>query len=288
MPGAALDGRTLPKPLPSEIDVAGCTHRGRVRGENADHFLVASFHRAMEVHASSIASSAFAPRSTDSRGYVFLVADGVGAFAQAADGSSRAIQLVAQYLLDMTEISLQTEPQREDEIVERIRSAFVLAHEHLLTLDEPGDIGSAVTTLTMLIAIWPRTFVIHVGDSRAYRLRDGVLQRLTTDQTMAQVMVDAGAMTRDTAESSPLKHVLVSAVGGSQLAPEISVLDLERADVFLLCTDGLTKHVVDEEIQEWLVSREPSSTICQSLLDLALERGGVDNVTVVVGKARTA
>ena len=100
MSPALADGHALAKPLPSEIDVFGCTHRGRVRSENADHFLVASFHRAMRVHAASVEPAAFSPLSTDSRGYVFLVADGVGAFAQAADGSARAIQLVAQYLLD--------------------------------------------------------------------------------------------------------------------------------------------------------------------------------------------
>ena len=74
----------LQKPLPSQIDVCGLTHRGHVRSENADHFLIASFHRAMQVHNSSIPTSAFPALSADSRGYVFLVADGVGAFAQAA------------------------------------------------------------------------------------------------------------------------------------------------------------------------------------------------------------
>ena len=75
----------LQKPLPSQIDVCGLTHRGHVRSENADHFLIASFHRAMQVHNSSIPASAFPALSADSRGYVFLVADGVGAFAQAAN-----------------------------------------------------------------------------------------------------------------------------------------------------------------------------------------------------------
>ena len=276
----------LQKPTPSEIDVCGLTHRGCVRSENADHFLIASFHRAMQVHNSSIPASVFPALSADSRGYVFLVADGVGAFAQAANGSARAIRSVAQYLVDMSEVSLPSEPGREEEIIARARAAFSEAHETLLQLDEQGVQGSAVTTLTMVIAIWPRAFVVHAGDSRAYRVRDGVLTQLTTDQTMAQAMIDSGAMTRDTAEASPLKHVLVSALGSSQVDPEVSVHTLERNDVMLLCSDGLTKHVTDDEISEHMLHAATSESICQSLIDLALARGGQDNVTVVMGKAR--
>ena len=276
----------LQKPLPSQIDVCGLTHRGHVRSENADHFLIASFHRAMQVHNSSIPASAFPALSADSRGYVFLVADGVGAFAQAANGSARAIRSVAQYLVDMSEVSLPSDPNREEEIVNRARAAFGEAHETLLQLDEEGVHGTAVTTLTMLIAIWPRAFVVHAGDSRAYRLRDGLLTQLTTDQTMAQVMIESGEMSVDSAEASPLKHVLVSALGGSQLDPQVSVQTLERQDVMLLCTDGLTKHVTDVEIGEHLRRGGSSESTCQSLIELALARGGQDNVTVIMGKAR--
>lgn len=286
MSTTAIDARALQKPLPSEIDVFGLTHRGHVRSENADHFLIASFHRAMHVHASSVSPDAFASLSADSRGYVFLVADGVGAFAQAANGSARAIRSVAQYLLDMSEVPLHAEPDREDEVVERTRAAFAEAHETLLELDERGVRGSAVTTLTMLIAIWPRVFVVHAGDSRAYRLRDGVLTQLTADQTMAQAMVDSGVMSRDTAEASPLKHVLVSALGSSQVDPQVLVQNAERRDIILLCTDGLTKHLSDDEIHTQLGCGATAEVVCQTLVDLALARGGTDNVTVVVGQAR--
>jgi len=279
---------TLQKPLPSEIDVCGLTHRGRVRSENADHFLIASFHRAMQVHNSSIPTNAFSALSADSRGYVFLVADGVGAFAQAANGSARAIRSVAQYLVDMSEVSMPAESDRETEIITRARAAFSEAHETLLELDELGVPGSAVTTLTMVIAIWPRAFIVHAGDSRAYRLREGALTQLTTDQTMAQMMIDSGEMSRDLAELSPLKHVLVSALGSSQVDPQVSVVTLERNDVLLLCSDGLTKHVSDDEIAEHLMRPAGSESICQSLIDLALARGGQDNVTVIMGKARLA
>jgi protein phosphatase len=286
MSSSVTDSRALQKPFPAEIDVCGLSHRGRVRSENADHFLIASFHRAMQVHNSSLPHTAFSPHSADSRGYVFLVADGVGAFAQAANGSARAIRSVAQYLVDMSEVSLTTEPDREREIVSRVRDAIVAAHETLLELDEDGIPGSAVTTLTMLVAMWPRLFLVHVGDSRAYRLREGELTQLTTDQTMAQAMVDSGEWTRATADASPLRHVLVSALGSSQVDPQVQALALERNDVLLLCTDGLTKHVSDAEIRDHLLRGASSEAACQSLIDLALSRGGEDNVTVVLGQAR--
>jgi len=286
MTSGVTDSRAVQKPLPAEIDVCGLTHRGRVRSENADHFLIASFHRAMQVHHSSIPSTAFPALSADSRGYVFLVADGVGAFAQAANGSARAIRSVAQYLVDMSEMSLSAEPEREQEVVSRVHDAVVETHNTLLALDEDGIPGSALTTLTMLVAIWPRLFVVHVGDSRAYRLRDGQLTQLTTDQTMAQAMVDSGEWTRAIADASPLRHVLVSALGSPEIDPQVRSLDLERQDIMLLCTDGLTKHVSDEEIREHLLRADASESVCQSLIDLALARGGQDNVTVVMGKAR--
>jgi len=103
---------------------------------------------------------------------------------------------------------------------------------------------------------------------------------------MAQVMIESGEMSIDSAEASPLKHVLVSALGSAQVDPQVSVQTLQRHDILLLCTDGLTKHVTDAEIAERLRRGASSESTCQSLIDLALARGGQDNVTVVMGKAR--
>ena len=140
----------------------------------------------------------------------------------------------------------------------------------------------------MFAAFWPRAFVVHVGDSRYYRLRDGELKRLTSDQTYEQLMLESGAIKPGSAEATRLKHVLWSAVGNDELVPQVVSTDLTRRDVSLLCTDGLTKHVSDDEIRAHLSRKESSESICRSLLDLALARGGSDNVTVVVGKVRNS
>ncbi len=282
--GTTVASRT-DKPLPSEIDVFGLTDIGRVRATNADHFLIASFHRAMMVHASSVPAELFAPLSTFSRGYLFLVADGVGAATQGGEGSSTAIQSLAQYILDLAEISLQAQPEGiAEEVAQKLQQGVVAAHKELLSL---GDGGNAATTLTMYIGIWPRAYVVHAGDSRCYRMRDGVLERLTTDQTMAQALIDAGALKEGSQQANRLKNVLLSALGSSQMDLQVTMTDTQRADRILLCSDGLTRHVSDEEIRERVASDVSSETVCRGLLDLALARGGEDNVTVISGRAST-
>jgi serine/threonine protein phosphatase PrpC len=273
------------RPTLAEIDVCGLTHPGLVRATNADHFLVASFHRTMRVHATSLGEG-LGPQETQNRGFLLLVADGVGGATGAGEGAARAVTTVAHHLLHDTEICSQLVVDRRDEAVNHLRQALTRAHQTLIDATKSGESEHRATTLTMFAAFWPYAFVLHVGDSRAYRLREGVLERLTTDQTVAQMMVDAGAMSADAAERSHLKHVLWSAVGSAELVPEVVVTDVTRRGVVLLCTDGLTKHVTDAEIASHMSRRASTQSTCKALIDLALSRGGTDNVTVVMARTR--
>jgi protein phosphatase len=225
------------------------------------------------------------PEESESRGILLLVADGVGGLASARDGSARVVSTVAQHLLHATELCSQMAMTDEKAAIDNLRDAVAAAHRVLLTsTDEEGT--SSASTLTMFASFWPRAFVVHVGDSRAYRYRDGVFERLTTDQTFAQMMVESGALTPAGAEASHLKHVLWSALGSQEVVPEVNVTDVTRRGVILLCTDGLTAHVRDEEIRAHLAACRSAEETCNSLLNLALERGGEDNVTVVIGRVR--
>lgn len=273
------------RPSLAEVDVCGLTHTGLVRATNADHFLVASFHRTMRVHATSL-GDALGPQETQNRGFLLLVADGVGGAAEAGEGAARAVTTVAQHLLHETEICSQLVAERRDEAVKNLRESMVTAHQKLVEASQSDPAAHRATTLTMYAAFWPFAFVLHVGDSRLYRYRDGVLERLTTDQTVAQMMVDAGAMSPAAAERSHLKHVLWSAVGSAEIVPEVVVTDCTRRGVVLLCTDGLTKHVTDAEIAAHMSRHAPTQSTCKALVDLALSRGGTDNVTVVMGRTR--
>lgn len=269
------------KPMTAEIDVFGLTHTGLKRPSNADHFFIGSFHRHLRVHATSLPGD-LGPMETESRGFILLVADGVGAMDSASEGSAYAVQSVAQHLLHATDMCSDMAVTREPDAVNALREALLAAHHAL-----EGDAHDRrATTLTMYAAFWPRAFVLHVGDSRLYRLRGKEFKRLTTDQTMAEVMVEAGAMSRETADASNLKHVLWSAVGANEIAPEVVVTDCAREDVVLLCSDGLTKHVSDDEIRAAMAAGLDSQRLCQKLVDLTLERGASDNVTVVLGQVR--
>jgi protein phosphatase len=139
------------------------------------------------------------------------------------------------------------------------------------------------TTLTLGLAVWPRLYLLHLGDSRAYRFRRGTLSQLTTDQTMAQALLDAGALKQTDLHRSPLRNVLASAIGGTA-QPVVTHHDLEPGDVIMLCTDGLTKHVPDEEIALRFQTMASSEQVCRQLVQDALEDGGSDNVTVLVSR----
>jgi len=281
MPSDILEGRTLLRPATSEIDVFGVTDRGRVRKHNADHFLICSFHRSLRIHATSMGGD-LGPRETESRGFIGVVADGVGAMEAAAEGSAQALETISQHLLHASEICSNMAVAHEPEAIEELRRAVAEAHR---ALQEMGQNRTA-TTLTMYAAFWPRAFVVHVGDSRLYRLRGTEFSQMTTDQTMAQRLVDSGAMTPDVAERSNLKHVLWSAVGSQQAEPQVITYDCDVRDRTLICSDGLTKHVSDDEIREYLLRDLSSEETCRALVDLVLERGASDNVTVVMGRVR--
>src|SRR5215467_6586434 len=205
----------LQRPTLAEIDAFGLTHPGLVRKTNADQFLVASLHRTLHVHATSLGGG-IGPEESETRGFLLLVADGVGGLAGAAEGSARVVTTVAQHLLHATEICSQMAVAHENDAMNLLRDAVAGAHRALLSApDEEG--ATAASTLTMFASFWPRAFVVHVGDSRAYRYRDGALERLTTDQTYAQMMVQAGALIPAGAEASHFKHVLWSAIGSQEV-----------------------------------------------------------------------
>ena len=278
MPVAAPGAGT--RPTRANVDVFGLTHVGHVRVGNEDHYLVASLHKTLQVERTSLPADQVGSFTSGSRGYLFLVADGVGGLAGGDRASGAAVRTVARYVTSATACWYEAAAEG-DELLRELQKAVLDAHDHLLEQES----GTA-TTLTMVFVTWPRAYVVHVGDSRLYRLREGRLELLTTDQTIAQVMVEAGVMTQADADRTEWKHVLASALGGQEATPATFMTDCRWDDVMLLCTDGLTKHVTDAEIADALQREQSSEATCQGLVDLALARGGTDNVTVVCGRLR--
>jgi protein phosphatase len=149
--------------------------------------------------------------------------------------------------------------------------------------EEEGRRGMA-TTLTLWLGIWPRAYLLQVGDTRCYLFRDDTLTQISRDQTMAQDLVDQGVLTRADADNTRWAHVLSSAIGGTQSAPVVTRIDQAWHNVGLLCSDGLTKHVSEEQIAERLRSMRSAKQVCKDLLKDALAGGGSDNITIVVGR----
>jgi protein phosphatase len=167
-----------------------------------------------------------------------------------------------------------------------LQNAALKSHQAVLELaSAEGDDVRMATTLTLWMGVWPWYYLLQVGDSRYYLYREGVLTQVSRDQTIAQELVDQGIFTRAIAERSQFKNVLSSAIGGESSMPVITRLRAGWGNVHLLCTDGLTKHVSDEQIAERLASMTSAKQVCEQLLQDALDAGGTDNITIVIGRA---
>ena len=158
------------------------------------------------------------------------------------------------------------------------------AHDNVLTaISKDGSLHGMGTTVVSLLLAGPTAAVAHVGDSRAYRLRDGRLDQLTQDHTWVHEQVVAGLLSNEQARSHPLKNVVTRALGGeSEVVVDVRELQVEPGDLFLLCSDGLTGMLSDADIRDRLGSGRSLHEICRSLVNEANARGGLDNVTVVL------
>ncbi|HEV2751516.1 MAG TPA: protein phosphatase 2C domain-containing protein [Gemmatimonadales bacterium] len=273
------------KPRDDEIDVYGLTHPGKVRPSNQDHFLIGSLRKHMQVLLTSLPNVSVGPREAERLAFLAMVADGVGGTGGGEEASRLAVEAITEYVAHATHCYYAADPSDEQTFARALEIAAHQVHAHILRqrTDDPGHERMA-TTLTMWIGVWPRFYILQVGDSRCYLLREGRLIQLSRDQTLAQDLVDRGVFRRSEAVRTPLAHVLSSALGGPESAPVVTSMLNDWNNVGLLCSDGLTKHVPDERIRERLRSMTSAKSVCENLLQDALDAGGTDNITVIVGR----
>ena len=283
----SADAPSTSKPRDDELDLFGLTHPGLVRTDNQDQFLLCTVHPQVVVHATSLPESDAVAARGQRLATILLVADGVGGSAAGHRASRIASEAVTRYVASSFRCHCTAESMIEGEFEESLRAAAIDAHQTVLSEAQarPQEAGMA-TTLSLGIVVWPWLYVVQVGDSRCYLYERGALRQVTRDQTYAQDLVERGVFSREDARTSPLSHVLSSAIGASEAVPEVTRVSVrERGTVVLVCTDGLTKHVSDAEIAEHIRTMQSAEQLCNSLLALALERGGTDNITMVVGRA---
>jgi protein phosphatase len=284
-PLSELAGR--PRPRDDELDLFGITHPGQVRSTNQDHFLLCTVHPQVVVHGTSLPDVEHITLRGERVATIMLVADGVGGSVDGSEASRLATIAVTEYFASAMRCYHTVGSASEHEFTEALREAAIDAHRRVRAqADAQFDGRSMASTLSVAIVVWPWLYVVQVGDSRCYTWRDGVLQQVTRDQTIAQELIDRGALSAERAQNSPLHHVLSSAIGAEEALPVISRVDIgQRGMVTLVCSDGLTKHVSDEEIGAAIARMTSAEQLCRELVDLVLERGGSDNVTIVVGRA---
>jgi serine/threonine protein phosphatase PrpC len=279
----------------TKVEIAARSDRGKKRENNEDTYLVFRTGRFVERIQSNIPESELSSHY-EGGGYLLAVADGMGG-TRAGEVASREALLEGFRLVLRAPrwlLSLDDPTTRDGEIeafFERVHGYLGGMHAALLRqmAADPSKAGMG-TTYTAAYSVGFDLFVVHIGDSRAYLFHDGNLRRLTRDHTLAQRLADQGAIAQEEVESHPQRHVLTRVVGGSGgwFRAEIHHTRLSPGDTVLVCTDGLSGTVSEEDVAAILGRHTTSEEACDALLTASLERGAPDNVTMIVARYREA
>jgi protein phosphatase len=208
--------------------------------------------------------------------HLLVVADGMGGHAGGDVASSLAIGELAP---------LDGESHGADDALEHLKQAVFAAHRELLSrVDEEPALTGMGTTVTAILRTGGKLALAHIGDSRAYLLRDGVLVQITKDHTFVQTLVDEGRLTLEEAEQHPQRSVLMRVLSDviDDVEPDLSMREGRHGDRYLLCSDGLSGVVSHETLRDTLAGGADPGTTCETLVQLALRAGAPDNVTCIV------
>ncbi|MBI4861665.1 MAG: Stp1/IreP family PP2C-type Ser/Thr phosphatase [Candidatus Riflebacteria bacterium] len=245
------------------LEVAGLSDVGLVRAKNEDSFYIAE-----------------PPRADLARGVLLAVADGMGGHLAGEVASSCAVDFMSTYYSD--------EPF-DGTIEEKLSQKVVQANETLLALAQTSQMleGMGTTLSSALLVENGKLVICHVGDSRIYLLREGELEAQTNDHSFVGEQVRLGLLTEDEARVHPARNIITRALGiRTRVEPELSTLDLKPGDRILLASDGLHGYVEEAQIRQALMESPCASEAAARLVGLALDAGGMDNVTVVVATIR--
>jgi serine/threonine protein phosphatase PrpC len=238
----------------------GKTDKGLVRKENEDVFCIEGDH-----------------------GFL-AVADGMGGYASGEVASKMAIDIVRDYLKNEEDPLLSEYNPKYSKPTNRMTSGIRLANKAIYDASRSqSQLNGMGTTIAAVLFSGNRLSIAHVGDSRVYLIRGGNIEQITDDHTVVSEQVERGLMTREEAAESDMRHILTRALG---TAPDVEVdmdeLTVSEGDKFVLCSDGLSELVLEDEIQFTVLSNNTPGIACDQLIKMANERGGGDNVTVIV------
>lgn len=269
------------------VDCAGQSDRGKVREVNEDRFLIADLNKCLRIVTTNLEHGDQQPLVRDSLGKLLVVADGMGGHRSGERASAVAVRSILHYTLNCMRLFFRLSDDPESDFLDELRAALEHCQSQVLADadSDPAREGMG-TTLTAAYVVWPRLYVVHVGDSRAYQLRDASLHQITRDHTVAQKMADEGDASEEELEGTRFNDMLWNCVGGSDddPRPDLYKAELDSGDALLLCSDGLTKHLDSEAIAQLVNESGSAEQACRRLVDAANEAGGKDNITVVLAR----
>lgn len=249
-----------------DVIAYGLTDVGRQRQHNEDCFLV------------------------ETESGLFLVADGMGGHAAGEIASKIAVESIFEFIRH-TEEEDGTWPHAYDDqfgrTTNRLLAALRIANNRVIdAMRRDARLRGMGTTVVASMLDGGVASIAHVGDSRAYLIRDAQLSRVTNDHSWVYEQVQAGMLTEAEAENHPLRNVITRALGGGlTVVPDASEITLEPGDILLLCSDGLTGMVPEDDILRTVMEHDDLQTACETLIASANEHGGVDNITAILVKA---
>ena len=233
------------------------TDIGKAREKNQDYYYISSPEEAIRL---------------------YILADGMGGYKGGEVASRLATESAKNYIYDNFG---QTEKQRDD-ILKLIKDAMIYANMVVYEKSkQEKDLASMGTTLEVCLIYNNKAYTGHIGDSRIYRIRKGIMRKLTKDHSYVQQLVEDGKITREEANIHPKKNMLTKALGCTPyVEPDIRARNIEKNDILIMCSDGLSNMVEEKEICK-IVMNSPS-TAAEELVKKANEAGGYDNITVVI------
>ena len=246
---------------------AGKSDIGRLRMQNEDAFCI--------IGGAGAASEGDFPDAP----LVFAVADGMGGHLAGDIASQTAIAVIRENL-EAAPFDVSDDVKINARLVDLVREANAVIYKK--SLEDPECYGMG-TTLIIAVISEGALSIAHIGDSCAYRVRDGVMTKITTDHTYVEELVRIGSLTREEAARHPKRNLITKVVGCmSNVAPDLYNADLLAGDKLLICTDGLSKMLPDEDIAGAMASSGDPESICDALITGSNRMGGLDNITVIV------
>ena len=274
----AIPGRKVPEIKSRHTDTmiryAAVNDKGFVRSNNEDNFFVNGLllERGHQDDGASVSGT------NCDENQIYAVCDGMGGIEAGEDASFCAVKMLESWR------TCQPDFDRKELIVRKLRNI-----SGQIARDAAARGQRSGTTMAMAVIKGNRASIINVGDSRVYLFRKQRLRQLSLDHSKVQQKVDMGLMSAEEARSDPERHIISQYLGmpeNIQISPYIVPgIEIENGDLFLLCSDGLTDMVEDQKIEDNLKMKKEPEEAAEALLKLALEKGGRDNVTIIILKA---